>query len=238
MLGKNFWSKYFKVYDVLNFCIPYQELKNDLVSALKIKPGEFVLDAGGGTGNIAVELSNKGAGVTVFDFSKEALRICKEKDEKINVVSGDLTQKLPFPDNYFDKIVSNNTIYTIKPSKRNQVIKEIYRTLKPKGIFVVSNIRIGFEPLKIYKEHIKKSLKNIGFLNTSKAIINMTWPTTKMFYYNSLIKKEHTKGTYEFLTTEEQENLLKKSGFCLSSETKIVYGDQGILTIATKQNVN
>lgn len=234
MLTADFWRKYFRVYDVLNLCIPYQELVGELVAQTNPQTGERILDAGGGTGNVAMKLAEKGAEVTVFDFSKEALEICNKKNNKIKIICGDLTEKLPFLDNYFDKVVSNNAIYTISPEKRDGTIKEIYRVLKPSGIFVVSNVREGFKPIEIYKEHIKKVIKKDGAVQTIKILLKMAWPTIKMFYYNSLIKKEGAQGSYAFFKKEEQENLLAKNNFTCLSGSNIVYGKQALLTVAKK----
>ena len=37
MLDSKFWTKYFKVYDVLNLLIPYQELLETICNELDIK---------------------------------------------------------------------------------------------------------------------------------------------------------------------------------------------------------
>ncbi len=234
MLDNKFWKKYFKVYDVLNLCIPYQNLLEELTIALNVKPNEKILDAGGGTGNLTVKLLKKGADITLLDFSKEALVICKKKEARTKTIQGDLTKTLPFANNYFDKIVSNNVIYTINPNKRLKLVKEIYRILKPEGTFVISNIKEGFKPTEIYKIHIKKSMRQNGLLKTFFNILKMLYPTIKIFYYNNLIKKENTSGNYSFLTLETQEELLKEVSFKIISKTKTVYGNQGLLTIAQK----
>jgi len=56
MLDSKFWKRYFKVYDVLNLLIPYQELLNTICDELDIKPGEKILEAGCGTGNLALKI--------------------------------------------------------------------------------------------------------------------------------------------------------------------------------------
>ena len=59
-LTASFWDKYFGVYDVLNELLPYRHLIQSLVSALVIKPGDRVLDAGAGTGNVSLPISAAG----------------------------------------------------------------------------------------------------------------------------------------------------------------------------------
>ncbi|PIR43223.1 hypothetical protein COV24_03880 [candidate division WWE3 bacterium CG10_big_fil_rev_8_21_14_0_10_32_10] len=71
MLSKKFWEKYFKTYDVLNVLIPYQELLDTIIDKLKVKPGEKILDAGSGTGNLAIKLEMLGAQVTGVEYFKK-----------------------------------------------------------------------------------------------------------------------------------------------------------------------
>jgi ubiquinone/menaquinone biosynthesis C-methylase UbiE len=221
------------VYDVLNLCIPYQELLEELLAALDPKPGEKILDAGGGTGNLALQLARLDAEVTVFDFSKEALAICTKKNDRIRVVCGDLTEELPFIDSYFDKVVSNNTLYTIDREKRNAVISEIFRILKPEGTFVISDLKVGFSPAAIYKNHIKKATKK-NLLVELTTVVKMAWPTVKMFYYNGLIKKENRKGGHAFFSEDEHRVLLTRNGFKMDLKPRIVYAKQAELVIARR----
>lgn len=234
MLDTEFWRKYFKVYDVLNFCIPYREMIDALVKAVAPRFGEKILDAGGGTGNVAVELTKSGADVIVFDFSKEALEICEQKDSRINICFGDLTQKLPFSDNYFDKVVSNNAIYTITEDKRINVIREFWRVLKPGGKIIISNVKKEWRPLDIYIDHIKKDYKKSSLGSLLYRIIKMSLPTIKMFYYNSKITKEGLRGNYRFMKSGEQIKILEKSSFKNITEDILIYANQAILNSATK----
>jgi len=234
MLDKNFWKNYFEVYDVLNLSISYQELLDEILKEIDIKNGDLVLDAGGGTGNLSILLKNKGANVINLDFCQEALDIYKKKDPNAIIVLSDLTQRLPFSDNYFDKIVSNNAIYNIDREKRMEIIKEFKRVLKPGGKIVISNLKKGFSPLKIYIDTVRKSLKKLGVLNTIKLLTNMFIPTIKMFYYNFFIQREYKLKADNFFDFNEQKDLLEKAGFTNISETKLVYAGQGIVNSGQK----
>lgn len=229
MLDTRFWKKYFQVYDILNVLIPYQELTREIINNLEIKEGDSILDLGSGTGNIALEVEKKGAIVVGIDSSEEGVRLHKKKLPKSLPIQGDITNKLPFNDNTFDKVYSNNVLYTIDINKRPFIYREIYRVLKPGGIFVISNISKEFKPIKIYLDHIKKQVKRDGVIKVIKDILKLIRPTLKMFYYNYLIKKEKKTGSYSFMKTGEQKKDLLESGFNNISKDISTYSNQAIL---------
>ncbi len=235
MLDTKFWRKYFKVYDILNELIPYQELANAIVDELDIKKKDKVLDVGSGTGNIALKIKEKGAVVSGIDISKEGVEIHRKKDPDAKLMVGDVSKKLPYSDNTFDKIYSNNTLYTIPREKRKQIFVEFYRVLKPGGKIVVSNVIEGFSPRAIYFDHIKKETKQKGIFFTLWRILFFIIPTIKIFYYNHLITKEGAVGKYDFFKQEEQKELLQVSGFVNISSDLRTYSDQAILNSAFKK---
>ena len=59
MLNEKFWEKYFKVYDVLNLCISYQEMQKTIIKELEIQSEDLVLDAGAGTCNLSKEMQKR-----------------------------------------------------------------------------------------------------------------------------------------------------------------------------------
>ncbi len=235
-LDSQFWKKYFTVYDTLNNLIPYQNLIQTIIKHAQPNPEDKILDAGSGTGNLAVKIEKGGAVVYGIDISKEGVEMHKSKKPKGEVIVGSITDPLPFPDNYFDKIVSNNVLYTIPRFKREFVYKELYRVLKPGGVIVISNIKKGFKPVKIYSDHIKESIKSYGYIYTIKQIIKFIIPTLKIFYYNFLIKKENKSGGYDFFEPEEQKKYLEKAGFVDISPDIPTYSNQAILNYARKTN--
>lgn len=237
MLDQSFWKKYFRAYDILNKAFPYQEVLSQIIKRADIKKGETVFDAGSGTGNLSILAKKAGAVVKSFDFSEAGVSIHKEKDRTADAMVGDLTKPLPFKDNSFNKIISNNVIYTLKKEARPAVFKEFYRILKPGGMIIVSNINKGFSPNKIFIDHLKQSFKKNGVGATLSDFLSFSSGIIKIFYYNYLIKKENGSGNYDFMAADDQINLLERAGFKINGKTLTTYAGQAYLDSAVKPKV-
>jgi len=233
-MDQQFWEKYFLTYDLLNEVIPYQKLMNDLIRVLEVEKGDLIFDAGSGTGNLCILLKEYGAHPTGYDFSKKAIKIHLMKDQNAEVYYGDLTNKLLFPDNYFDKVVSNNVIYAIDRRVRLSIFKEINRVLKINGKFVIANVHTGFNPLMIFKDHIKHSLKINGIKKTAINLITKSNAIWKLFYYSYLIIRKDKNGNYAFVEKNEQRDLLTQAGFKNIADTISAYAKQSYIDVGIK----
>lgn len=234
MFDSTFWKNYFTVYDVLNLAAPYQELMAELERELELKSDDIVLDVGSGTGNLLTRIKGKCKKIIGIDNSQEGITIHKSKDSKAEVIFYDITKGLPFPDAYFLKVVSNNTLYTLLQDQQIALMKEIHRVMKPGGKIVISNVKKNYRPIRIYSAHISKSIKQEGLFETLFLSLKIIIPTIKIFYYNNKIKKAGATRAYHFLSAREQEELLKNAGFANISKAKAVYAGQAILHVAYK----
>lgn len=100
--------------------------------------GLHVLGLASGGGQQMPIFASQGAICTVFDLSTKQLESEKRVKERegydIDIIQGDMTKRLPFPDNHFDLIfhpVSNVYIKDVE-----HVFKECYRVLKKGGILL------------------------------------------------------------------------------------------------------
>jgi SAM-dependent methyltransferase len=100
--------------------------------------GKHVLGLASGGGQQMPIFAALGAICTVFDYSKVQLAseemVAKREGYSINIVRGDMTEPLPFPDASFDLIfypVSNVYVEKAKP-----IFKECFRVLKKGGILL------------------------------------------------------------------------------------------------------
>ncbi len=232
-----FWNDYFNYYDVLLRVIPYQELFKRIVSHLQVSKNIKLLDLGAGTGNLQAFLP-KNIDVISLDNSAEALDRLKTKFPNAQVYKHSITEKLPFKDNEFDRIISNNVLYTLPSDQWDFVISEIKRVSKPQSLIVISNLNTNFKAIKIYKDHIKKSLRNKGVLKTIWDVSSLIYPTIKMIQFNKIINKNNEKGRYSFLNAEEQKLKFEKHDLISVGETEKIYSGQANLNVFISRKKN
>lgn len=96
-----------------------------------------VLDAGCGTGPMAIELAKMGHDVTGIEIHKpsleEARRKAKDAEVSINWISGDLFASLrQLNAESFDVVMCYGVLYTC--TKYKEIIEEFNRVLKPNGL--------------------------------------------------------------------------------------------------------
>lgn len=117
-----------------------------LLTPKKAVPHEWLADikgkkllglASGGAQQMPIFVA-LGAECTIIDLSDKQLeseRIVSEREKyEINIVKGDITERLPFNDNEFDIIFSPVSYCYIE--KLEPLFKECYRILKPNGIYM------------------------------------------------------------------------------------------------------
>ena len=110
-----------------------------ILRMLKPEHGEFILDAGCGTGVFTLELVERGAKVVGLELSRPMLirAMVKNKGRCFIPVQGDM-RNLPFAEAAFDKAVSVMAIEFIEDAK--VAVEEMFRITKPGGTVVVATL--------------------------------------------------------------------------------------------------
>lgn len=103
-----------------------------LFELLAPKKGEYILDLGCGTGDIAKKLNDLGANVKGIDSSDNMIQQARNKYPDIEFDVEDATT-LDYKDQ-FDAVFSNATLHWVKPPVR--ALSCIYGSLKSQGRFV------------------------------------------------------------------------------------------------------
>ncbi len=157
-----------------------------LLSFLPESGNKKLLDIGCGTGEITLELKNKGFDVTGIDFSEVAVKKAREKG--LNIILSDFDKDgIKFPDNSFDIVWAGDIIeHVFDPMF---LFKEIARVLRPDGSFLLTvpndfnfynrlliflkgkSIQSGlYRRFKISKHHTFFSLELLEFMLNSNGL--------------------------------------------------------------------
>ena len=135
-ISRNRASTKYKKYDYL-----FNEVNYRLFDRLKFIKREFAstLEIGSRTGN-TINLFNKKKDIKkifISDISKEMLLIAKKRQtDKQKIFLSLDEENLPFKNNQFNLVFSN--LYLHWSNDLFKVLNEIYRTLKPDGLFLCS----------------------------------------------------------------------------------------------------
>ena len=98
-----------------------------------------LLEVGCGPGANVWYAASEGFDVAGIDGSPSAIRTAQARLQAIGLDAdlrvGDFCSKLPWPDETFDGVIENLSLYTNRRARIQEVISEIRRVLKPKGKF-------------------------------------------------------------------------------------------------------
>lgn len=131
-------------YDGLNRVISFGtdiKWRKKVVAAVAANNPDSILDIATGTGDLAIQMAKTGASRIVgLDLSEGMLKVGRKKialkdlTPRIEMIQGD-SENLPFEDNSFDAITVAFGVRNFENLEKG--LEEIYRVLKPGGIFVV-----------------------------------------------------------------------------------------------------
>lgn len=126
---------------------PNYDLTNDLISlgqvkiwrravnqAIKVGPGDRVLDVAAGTGTSSASLKSTGADVVAVDISHGMIEVGEERYPDIDFLLGSVTD-LPFEDDSFDAVTICFGLRNVDDVET--ALREMVRVTKPGGIVLV-----------------------------------------------------------------------------------------------------
>ncbi len=168
------------------------------VRILKKRKAQSILDLGSGTGRHIIYFAKQGFDTYGIDIAEEGIRVTKDWLKKENLLAdlkiGNIYEKLPYQDDFFDAILSTGVICHNNIAGIRVTIKEIDRVLKPKGLIFV-NVRKNRKYTKINSEKILPFGKE-------KTLCKITGPRTCVPLEGGEKGLVHYNFTKESLTKE------------------------------------
>ncbi|ESS73078.1 methylase involved in ubiquinone/menaquinone biosynthesis [Methyloglobulus morosus KoM1] len=207
---QKFWNDYAEPYSLLHESCVYYQLMQQTLEFAQITPGIKCLDLACGPGNYACELVKNGAKVVGVDYSEKMIAIAQNRisqhtalNENISLIQMDVLDYLKtVPDNFFDVIIA--ALFLSYIPYPDEVIKEIYRILKPDGHFVMSNPRPNANFSHVFIDSIRDILRNpLIFIPVSLRI----------WIYAKRIERFSKNGVFHFFSQIETCQLLTSIGF-------------------------
>ena len=127
------------IYDVMNHAMTagLHRRWRTLAARAVAQPGDRVLDACCGTGDLALAAAAEGASVTGLDFSERMLERARRKSGEIEWVRGDAL-RLPFADDSFDAVTVGFGVRNVEDLDRG--LRELRRVLRPGGRLAILEV--------------------------------------------------------------------------------------------------
>ena len=156
-------------------------LAKKIIKAYKLTNNSSVLDIGCGKGFLIYEIKKilKNIKIIGIDISKYAKHKTINEIKK-NIIIKDARKKLPFKDNFFDLVISINTLHNFKINEISTCLSEIERIGKSKFICVES-----------YRNELEQFNLQCWAL-TAETLIDVT-------AWKWLMNQNNYTGDYEFI---------------------------------------
>ncbi|WXG46914.1 MAG: class I SAM-dependent methyltransferase [Candidatus Atabeyarchaeum deiterrae] len=126
----------------------FTEVQEDIpkVSELFKEHGvKRILDLGFGSGRHTVYLAEMDFEVHGIDIAREGMRLTeswlKERNLKADLKIGNIYDKLPYPDEFFDAIISVEVMHHSVIEDIRKLIKEMERILRPSGLLFITVLK-------------------------------------------------------------------------------------------------
>ena len=136
----------------------WMEKYNDIICNINNKNA---IDLGCGLGQDSIWLFERGFNVISCDFSEKATNKFKAMYPNANIMNFDIVDGLPFESNSVGLINANLSIHYFDMKNTMSIFNEIYRVLKPNGLFIG---RVNSDKNETYiKETTKKIEDNFYY---------------------------------------------------------------------------
>lgn len=116
------------------------------LTGLTLNPQTQVLDLCCGSGQATSVLVKYSQNVTGLDASPLSLKRAQNNVPQAQYVEG-FAENMPFADHSFDVVHTSAALHEMNPEQLQQILNEVYRVLKPGGIFTLVDFHSPTNPL-------------------------------------------------------------------------------------------
>ncbi|MGF2038939.1 MAG: class I SAM-dependent methyltransferase [Nostoc sp. CmiVER01] len=116
------------------------------LQGLTIHSDSQVLDLCCGSGQTTQFLVKLSQNVTGLDASPKSLQRARQ-NVPLAVYLEAFAQKMPFADNLFDVVHTSVALHEMQPEQLRKIISEVYRVLKPGGVFTLVDFHAPTNPI-------------------------------------------------------------------------------------------
>ncbi len=116
------------------------------LTGLTLNPETQILDLCCGSGQATGVLVEYSQNVTGLDASPLSLKRAQNNVPQAQYIEA-FAEKMPFGDNSFDLVHTSAALHEMNPEQLKQILNEIYRVLKPGGIFTLVDFHSPTNPL-------------------------------------------------------------------------------------------
>ncbi|MEG3435885.1 methyltransferase domain-containing protein [Pannus brasiliensis CCIBt3594] len=116
------------------------------LSGLAIEKNTRILDLCCGAGQTTRYLADRSDHCTGLDVSPVALERARKAVPGATYVEG-LAEKTPFADGEFDLVHTSAALHEMEPRQLREILEEVYRILRPGGIFALVDFHAPTNPL-------------------------------------------------------------------------------------------
>ncbi|NDJ20061.1 methyltransferase domain-containing protein [Nostoc sp. B(2019)] len=116
------------------------------LQGLTIHSDTQILDLCCGSGQATQFLVKYSENVTGLDASPKSLQRARRNVPEADYVEA-FAEEMPFAEHLFDVVHTSTALHEMQPEQLRKIIKEVYRVLKPGGIFVLVDFHAPTNPV-------------------------------------------------------------------------------------------
>ncbi|MFN6514274.1 MAG: class I SAM-dependent methyltransferase [Nostoc sp. CreGUA01] len=116
------------------------------LQGLTITSDTQVLDLCCGSGQTTQLLAKLSQNVTGLDASPKSLQRARQNVPSASYVQA-FAESMPFADNLFDVVHTSVALHEMQPQQLGKIINEVYRVLKPGGVFTLIDFHTPTNPI-------------------------------------------------------------------------------------------